>query len=473
MPKRLSSILKVTHKALEQKGVLDTFLDIDSRLHIDPFLLRGCKIPEFKTSADVFKKRFDDVFTLVSTSKNQKDASWKNAFKLLQFKEMGNNGLGYSKTGVGGSAIGPKLAGQILETAQHVVSAGVKDSAVFELIGIFEEGIGADRISDMTIEIIYDNILRYTERVSKELKVVTSVFTIVGKTYNLPKHSIAGAPIVFLPKELLNNLPIAKDWSDIDRVTAYNENLRQRVGDEIGASWKDLFRKGKKEFKKMLLEDPELLKDLIEQYKNKDRKSYDFKNDPLGELIWAELTEEVASKHPVDLNKFGPITEDNILQIVLKICDTFKSLIENNGWFEYLYDNTGKLKPERASQLLFYGVAEAYCLANNLDLSRETNAGVGALDFKMSRGLAKVNVEIKLSTNGNLVNGFTQQLPTYNKAEKTNHSVFLVIKTKDSEAAIKVVEQLVQDAVNKKERVPELFVIDATKQKSASKRKGK
>ena len=83
-------------------------------------------------------------------------------------------------------------------------------------------------------------------------------------------------------------------------------------------------------------------------------------------------------------------------------------------------------EPERASQLLFYGIAEVYCVANNLDLNRETNAGVGSLDFKLSKGFnAKVNVEIKYSTNTNLVKGFEKQLPTYNKAEKTNTSVYI------------------------------------------------
>lgn len=409
----------------------------------------------------------------LSNSKNKGDVFGKKAHKLLQFKEKGNNGLGYSKKGVRGSAIGPVLAGQVLETAYHVVGAGIKDPAIFELIGIIEDGIGADRISDMTISIVYDNILRFTERVSKELGVATKPFKIGVNSYLLHPHIIANEPVVFLPKELLNHLPIASDWSDIDRVQAYNEALRNRLGAAIGETWKDLLKKGKKEFKKLLLENPDLLRDLLEQYKKKDRKSYDFKNDPLGELIWAELCEQVASNHPVDLKPFTPVTAGNILVIVIKICESFKALIENNGWFEYLYDHTGKLKPERASQLLFYGVAEAYCTANNLDLSRETNAGVGALDFKMSSGLAKVNVEIKLSTNGNLANGFTEQLPTYNKAEKTNHSVFLVIKTKDSEASIKVVEKLAEDARNKKERVPELFIIDATQQKSASKRKRK
>jgi len=46
------------------------------------------------------------------------------------------------------------------------------------------------------------------------------------------------------------------------------------------------------------------------------------------------------------------------------------------------------------------------------------------MDFKISQGFNdKINVEIKLSTN-RLLHGFQTQLPIYDKAEKTNKSIF-------------------------------------------------
>ena len=129
------------------------------------------------------------------------------------------------------------------------------------------------------------------------------------------------------------------------------------------------------------------------------------------------------------------------------------------------------MKPERAPQLLFFGIADTYCVVNNLDLSREINAGIGSLDFKISKGYySKVNVEVKYSTNTHLVTGFTKQLPAYNKAEKTDTSVYLIIQTKNSHRNIDQIIKISNDKRRNKERVPEIIVIDGRKQLSASRR---
>ncbi len=121
---------------------------------------------------------------------------------------------------------------------------------------------------------------------------------------------------------------------------------------------------------------------------------------------------------------------------------------------------------------MFFGIAEVYCIANNLDLSRETNAGVGSLDFKLSKGFqAKVNVELKYSTNTSLLKGFQNQLPAYNKAEKTDTSIYLIIQTKRTNRNIETLKKIADKSRKQGERVPEIIVIDGQKQKSASKRR--
>src|SRR5690606_6400206 len=472
MPRKISTILNVESKDLNKKGAFDGFIDIDSRLHIDPSLLDICKIREFKDSRATFDKYFSEVLALTNGSKIEGDKLWKEAQKRLAFKEIGNTALGYSKGGTVGNAIGPILANKILTTVSQIVEAGIKDPIIFELVGMFEEGVGADRISDMTVNILFDNFASYSSRVAKELKAPTRKFTIKEKDYELPFDPETGNEIILVPKSLLNNLPIATDWDDIDRVCRYNDALRNKVNKIIGKSWKSATRVSKKELKRLLLEEPELFKDLIAQYKSKPRSNYDFQNDPLGELIWAELSEKAPDNYPLDLKSYKPVTADNILEVVRQICEQFTSLIENNGWFEYLYDNTGKLKPERAPQLLFFGIAEVYCIANNLDLSRETNAGIGSLDFKVSKGFqVKVNVELKYSKNPNLIKGFEKQLPAYNKAEKTDTSIYLVIQTKRSKTNIQTLNKLADEKRQKGERIPEIILIDGQKQKSASKRR--
>ena len=42
---------------------------------------------------------------------------------------------------------------------------GETDPVLFELLGVFQEGIGCDRVSDLITFILRENILQYTQRV--------------------------------------------------------------------------------------------------------------------------------------------------------------------------------------------------------------------------------------------------------------------------------------------------------------------
>ena len=107
-----------------------------------------------------------------------------------------------------------------------------------------------------------------------------------------------------------------------------------------------------------------------------------------------------------------------------------------------------------------------------MNLSREPNAGSGALDFKITKGYkAVVTVEIKYSSNTNLIKGYTKQLPTYNKAESADTSIYLVLRTTKTDNSIRQLNKVNKSATDKGERVPEVIIIDARPQKSASHRK--
>ena len=121
---------------------------------------------------------------------------------------------------------------------------------------------------------------------------------------------------------------------------------------------------------------------------------------------------------------------------------------------------------------LFYGIADQYCLANDLNLSREPNAGSGALDFKITKGYKEVvTVEIKYSSNTNLIKGYTKQLPAYNIAESADTSIYLVLRTTKTDNTIRQLHIVNKTAADNGERVPEVIIIDARPQKSASHRR--
>lgn len=165
------------------------------------------------------------------------------------------------------------------------------------------------------------------------------------------------------------------------------------------------------------------------------------------------------------------VTEENLLKFALEICANYKALIENNGWYRHLHKNETERFHESVPQSLFYGVAISYCEANNLKISPESNAGVGPVDFNISRGKASINIEVKYADNSKLTGGLVNQLEAYNRAERTETSIYLVLFCNDKEK-IKI-QQLnrVLDRYSKKGlRKPEIFPIDARLQVSASKR---
>ncbi|MGA2298700.1 MAG: hypothetical protein ABSG15_14225 [FCB group bacterium] len=474
MPKRISNLLNVEPYLLEKKGVFNSFVDIDSKLYIDPSLLEVSTINEFKNSYKKFEEYFDNIFPILASISSVGDRAWREAKKRLTFRERHLIQLGFAKKGSHGKGIGPQLAQILVETCSDLVKKGINNTKLFELIGVFEDGIGPDRISDMTSIIIMDELISYTERVCQELKINT-IKTIYGtKEIFLPYNTYKKRPMLFIPMELLRNIPIAYDWSDFDRVCRYNQELRDEVNDIIGSTWKKATKNiSKSNLKNTILKYPDLLNDLISQYEDKDKIPYDFENDPAGEIKWGELVEFAVNKFPLSFNQFLPITNKSIFDIVLSICNKFKDLIENNGWFEYLYDPNDKSKTlnERFPQKLFYGIADSYCEARNLDISRESNGGVGPVDFKISKGYnAKVTVEVKYAHNTHLIEGYKKQLPAYNRAEKSTYSIYLVIKTRDKNPNLGKLTDLKNKQTSIGNRVPDIFIIDGTWQKSASKR---
>lgn len=477
MATRLHKALNVSAEVLKEKGVFDGFIDVDSRFHIDPSLLEKCTIPELIDAHNVFKDRFKNVAILLKHSKKVGDSLWRKAVQKLIFKEKKHINLGYSTVDNPGKGIGPELAKRIASTAKEIIDAGMEDPIIFELMGVLEENIGSDRISDMTVNIIYKNLISYTERVSKELGIKTITFSSKTDKRDLPfyKHKNKKVPIVLIPKEILRSLPVAESWEEIGDVVAYNDSLRQKINSRIGTTWKKLIKKlSKAELKRELLNSPELLKEFIETYKNKKRNSYNFDTDPECHIKWAEYAENAPRNFPKDLSKYTPVTSENIVFLIREICEQFARLIQYNGWVDLLYHPvTKKLLHERVPQALFHGIADSYCKANDLDISREPNAGRGPVDFKISKGYkAKVTVELKFSKSSSLVQNYKNQLATYNKAEGVaddKHSIFLVMVGTAKSKPLREIRNIERAEKSKNNSVPEIITVDIIKRKSASK----
>lgn len=463
-----STYFGIKHSAFVDAGVFDGQIGQDVNMHINPLLLRNCEAPEFKNAYDEFLNYFNKIITLAKFVKefSTKDRCFKQILKCFQFKEIHNTGLGYSKCGTHGTGISGALSYQLAKNAVEIVRLGIEDPAIFTLLPIFEEGIGADRISDMTITILKKNFIAYTVRSAQELGLKTAPFWAEAKTkiINLPVYK--GQPIILVPAAILSNLPLASDPSEVDEVSAYNRNLRTIICEAIGLTFREFEEMRKKDLRATLFSNPNRLQDILQQVARMRFVPYDFSVDR--GLIYLPIFVKEKYVLPNEL-PLPTADENNVKDIVFKICERFKELIENNRMSTMLFSD-GKAQSESFVQRLFYCTAVLYCEANNIDINRESDPGCGELDFKFSYGAhKKVIIEIKLSSNKQLSHGLTTQLPIYMETEKAQDGILMIIRMspKDDKLIERVIEEhnSIPECITK----PELLVIDGVPRPSASK----
>lgn len=73
MPKSISDHFGISHADFDATGALDAILDVDSKLFIDPFLLKATKAPELQGTYEYIHEWFDNILRLVARSKARGD----------------------------------------------------------------------------------------------------------------------------------------------------------------------------------------------------------------------------------------------------------------------------------------------------------------------------------------------------------------------------------------------------------------
>lgn len=468
-----SRFFKVGHNDFLQRGVYNAFLNQDSLLHIDPLLLKGSEIPEFVNAYTEFFDYFRLFIPLVKASKtnNLKDCFFKKMVDRFTFKEIPNTGLGFSKGNTRGRGISGSISIQLAQTAYTIIHAGLEDPEIFGLMQLIEDNIAADRISDMTIAILQKNFLKYTQRIALEMGIKTYPYTFeYGVVFQVPFYK--GKPVHFIPESFLADLPVAHDFEGIGDVCNYNNRLKRKIAELIGINWADYRNYKKRDWKNLIVSNKECYEAAINFYKNLKAIPYDFTNDNKNQYrdtLLYELLDKMPFQKPTGYEN----EDDEIYKITLAMCHQFKHLVEHNRLSELFYRHN-RTPDETDWQLLLYTVADTYKIAANLDLAitREDNPGVGEIDFHITKG-SKANtvIEIKRSTNENLVHGYRVQLSAYMKAERAKSGIFLVIMENNNIDEIKLkIAEVQKDMQVKSEYIPEVIYINGMRQYSASNR---
>lgn len=191
---------------------------VDLPLGIDPFLLFKSRDPELQRLHQLVISHFESGLAAIRSGRIEQ------ASRLLQFPEAPEIGLGYTKKGKRGSGMGSFLTDLILETLRHspaMLERGVRHIEELQLVSV---GIGPDRVSDMTANIIKAHLIDYTQKQcaiwSLPLQSGVPVQHVYDPTsgdwtdgyFDLPVSPQDGSPILFVPRRIVRSLP----WINYD-----------------------------------------------------------------------------------------------------------------------------------------------------------------------------------------------------------------------------------------------------------------
>ena len=189
------------------------FVGVDVPVGIDPFLLFKSRVPEYRDLHRILISTFNAGIDAI----RQDDTA--EASRLFDFPEVAAIGMGYTQKSKRGSGVGSYLSRLIIETL--VGSPGLQERGIrhVEEMQLVSAGIGPDRVSDITANILKRFLIDYTQRqcalwdISLKNKVPiehiydTSSHSWEDSYEDLPVSPRDGSPILLVPRRLVRALP--------------------------------------------------------------------------------------------------------------------------------------------------------------------------------------------------------------------------------------------------------------------------
>ena len=158
---KISKKFKI-NRSQNELDFVDIDINKDKPLFIDPYRISKLSGPFIDEANSIINSFFSYLIELLKAGDYFKAKSI-----FINLGEVNETCLGYSKKKPRGNGIGPKKAADFFEAIKYsrAVSLGVIES--LEDIKVFVEGVDADRISDMTTNIIRKLLIEYTQNQCK------------------------------------------------------------------------------------------------------------------------------------------------------------------------------------------------------------------------------------------------------------------------------------------------------------------
>lgn len=484
-----SDIFNVKHSVIEKYGALDISLICDNPAFVDPFLIFAN--PKYKNLHDFIIEylKFLRNLSLQSQGQELDNGSFKHYYKFSEVKQAW---LGYSVAGNAGLGLGKDFALSLYKNLHKIFSKfgdeNITESSHLEKLCLVEEGIGVDKISDFTLNLIKKFLLEYTQDFSEKYldKSQLSEFSIHKVEFDFKKGIWSGAHftlpfldinekkefVLLVPKEILTREDtwISKnDFLENDSAifaTISNDELRTKINKYFYDNLKIKLNKKKQAEKdyskksrvnsllKTVWEYPELLDYYIkfkEQKKSDALKSHVADPESINFFFDANaIQREFASQTFKKLSSF----DDCVARI-----DFFKKTLESNSKDLYL---KGKPLQENQLRLMFKNVT----YGSLFDYNSEVNNGRGPIDFIISFGSQdKTGLELKRAKNSKLKKNLLNQGKIYQEDSNLKYVIKVIFFFSDDE--LERVSRVLKE-INKSVDNREIFLVDCRKKQSGS-----
>ncbi|MDH6312660.1 hypothetical protein M2137_001435 [Parabacteroides sp. PFB2-10] len=463
-----SEYFGIDSKEMSEIGIFNPILNLDTRLFIDPILLKTSIHEIINTdAAQEYRTYFSNIISLLALSKQPDDFAWKNALKQLPEKEIDGTCLGYGTNSISGRRMNEDIKFSLITTAKGIIDLGIKDPELFSILPLFNKGIGPDTISDIATRAIHKSLLKFSAAHAKILKIPTERVDLYGEEWDVITNPIRRkSHILLLPNDILRNLPIVNDWNDIADAASFNSNLRHKINRLVAEIFKQKTKESRANYISEIMHDKSAILDFIEVIRGCKGDAYNQLVDNDRIVVFSKAA-EIIQQQPCDKRSFRK-NKSGLEELVATIIDRFQFLVEDKGLNKLLWKEDKKNRcKESVAQLIFHAVALIYCQANDIDVSPETDTGTGLIDFKFSDGYRnKIIVEIKYSDNPSLLHGLEKQLQQYLKSEECDKGYYVVLDVGKLDSKLDKMNKLNNDAQIKSE----IFYIDAQLKKSASKK---
>ncbi|MGL4677233.1 MAG: hypothetical protein ACRCWI_06160 [Brevinema sp.] len=409
---QISDIIGCKEEELEKLGVFNAFWYTDNPYFIHPNLLVYNDIPEFQGAFDKVAQQINSVFdTLVNVG-------FAEALQKFNYPEPSYTYIGHGNTDThpAGKGFTNKKARDSLTYLHKLIDKNPKlctRGDIFQVIPLFQRGVGCDLISDLMFYILRQEFFTYTERIGQDLEILDLKSN--KDTFGKKVYFYEQQPLVFYPAELLTEI---NDENYVENQISINEEVRSSFNEYLGIARNSVG----------------VMKDYAHDNKNIHNKITDI----LSELYKQrnvvanvlENTDEIKKQQAKEFAKKLPAYEigKNLLESFLEACYLFKHKIENEGFAKHLYHND-RIKHENYVRDLFYLSLLWWC--PDVISVREVDTGRGNVDMYLittNGSNEQLVYELKLSSNQKTIHGYKDQLPIYMDSVKCEHGVFMLIR---------------------------------------------